>query len=177
MMPLRSTEQLMPVIVPAEFSRDDWPGPIQALGARGLCLTWGLLGEHQTIAYVSHADAARWEANGVAWRAKALENLRRRSEEQPYSHRRDDEEGRAIFVALLHEDGLGPSRLLVPHLFDEVFPERYRVTVPERSCAILYRHTLTGRQAEVVEMLIESCFRGGAQPVSLAHFAPESFWS
>ncbi len=169
-------ERLWPLIAPfGMLSAPSWIGPLEPLPLPR-ALTWAVREPGDCITYLTHEGAALFEARGIDWKARALENLRRGSEALPYSGYKLGPDGRPFMVSLLHPDGFGPSRLLLPGLFEKVFPEGYLVAVPERTCAVLYRRDLAPDEQAVIERIIDGCFREGTDPITPERFAPEVFW-
>jgi hypothetical protein len=138
---------------------------------------WAVLGEMNSFFYVTHAEAAYWEAEGIDWRGIAFDNLAHLAGQHPASGEKLDADGRPFIQILLHDDAIGPSRLLIPHLFEDVFGTEYRVAIPERTCAVLYRTDLTPEQVADVDGMITGCFEHGTEPMCAERFAPQAFWA
>ena len=77
---------------------------------------------------------------------------------------------------MLHDDGSGPSRLLLPHLFDEALGPDYRVAIPERTCAVAWRRVLTEEEQADVDAMVDGCFEQGTEPMSRERFPASAFW-
>lgn len=172
----RDTAQLVPIVLPLVLLQLNWPGPIVQIGQLPFAAAWAVLGENNTMTYVNSELAAYWENAGMDWRAKALDNLVRMTGSRPASHQKVDESGRPFMQVMLHEDAIGPSRLLLPHLFDDVLGPDYRVAIPEQTCAIAYRADLTPEQKADVDNAIEGCFVRGTEPMSADRFDARLFW-
>ncbi|QUD90572.1 hypothetical protein [Phenylobacterium montanum] len=169
-------DALCPAIIPREFSASgDWPGPVVQLPVDGVDLTWVVHGEPDLVRYVDWRLDAYWRDNEVDWRSKAMANLVRVAHAHPHSHEFRGDDGRVVMVVMMHEDGLGPSRLLVPHLLDEVFPDGYQVALPELTCAFAFGVT-AGDEDPRIEELISGCFTNGTRPLSPLRYQPEHFW-
>jgi len=166
-------DDLRPVIAPASFFEGSaWPGPFTRLGSSPFGLTWAVLQPAQTMIYVTPALQAHWEAEGFDWRARALHNLAR--ELSPtWTHELNRAEGDIYAVAMMHLDGVGPSRLLLRQPLQELFPDGYRFAVPEMSCAFAFSTHLDPSEQTRVAGLIGSCYREGARPVAAGAFEPE----
>jgi hypothetical protein len=74
---------------------------------------------------------------------------------------------------MLHTDGLGPSRLLLTDALQQVFPEGYRVAVPEMSCGIAISRNLESPEEGTVEDIVTKCFGDGNRPLARGIFEPE----
>jgi hypothetical protein len=168
---------LVPVLVPRTFSETgNWPGPIYRLTAGDFDQTWAVLGADDAIIYVSRAMQAYWDGQAETWQQKADSNLRRIAEAEPYSHvcKRQDET--VYMVVMLYGQNLGPSRLLVPDLLKDTFPEGYIVAIPEMTCAVAFTATPTSQEAMEIEDMIANMYARGSEPVSTGRYAPETLW-
>lgn len=174
--PRRDMARLFPVLVPAELLEMAWPGPVLPLDGLPLAVSWAFVGADHVWDYVVKADAEAWDEQGLDWEGLAFENLFRISEAEPASHEAVDEVDRPYMYILLNHDGLGPSRLLLPHLFDDPLGPDYLVAVPERTCAVAWRADVTPEQKTEIEDYIAHCFANGKEPVSAAPFAASRFW-
>ncbi|MGK9236928.1 hypothetical protein KXS07_34675 [Inquilinus limosus] len=168
--------QLVPIVLPLALLHLNWPGPIVQIGQLPFAAAWAVLGENNMMTYVNREQAAYWENAGIDWQARALDNLVRMTGSRPASHQKADESGKPFMQVMLHEDGIGPSRLLLPHLFDDMLGPGYLVAIPERTCAIAYRADLTLEQKADVDSAIEGCFMHGTEPMSAARFDARLFW-
>ncbi len=129
-----------------------------------------------TFFYVSDREAGYWETKGIDWRARAMTNLVAKSQQYPASGQKLGDDGKAFLKVMLHDDAIGPSRLLLPSLFDGDLGEGYQVALPERTCAIAFRNTLSeGEEADVAAM-IDGCFAHGTEPMSPERFPAAAFW-
>ena len=172
----RDLTRLVPVIVPLELLNAGWPGPIAQIGTLPFCIAWATCGEMNTFFYVTHREAQFWETAGIDWQAIAMENLSEMSAERPASGQKLDSAGVPFIKVMLHDDAVGPSRLLLPHLFENALGPDYRVAIPERTCAVAYRRKLLPQEAADVEGMINGCFEHGTEPMSPERFEADSFW-
>lgn len=129
-----------------------------------------------TFFYVTEAEAQFWDEAGIDWRAKALTNLAGMSVSRPASGEKLDNDGLPFLKVMLHEDALGPSRLLLPHLFNDALGTDYAVAIPERTCAIAYRKNLSPEEAADVDRMINGCYEHGTEPMSPERFEAHQFW-
>jgi len=172
----RDVATLVPIILPTECLTDAWPGPIVPLGRLPFAVAWATVPEQNRFIYVTDELAAYWRDLGIDWRAKAMQNLAEISEGRWWGDKCDGA-GKPFVLALLPDDALGPSRLLLPHLLDGVLGPDYRVAIPERTCAIAYRTDLDAGQQADVDAMIEGCFKHGTEPMSDERFDPAEFWA
>ncbi len=160
------TDQLLPVFVPASFFEfENWLGPYYLCKALGLGQTWVILQPEETMLYLSRVVQEYWETNDLEWVQLAKDNLVRLSEENQYTHefRRDD--GELYAVALMHEDALGPSRLLLDDYFHRLFPQGYKVALPEMSCGFVIAIDITEEERYKLTNLVDDCYNNGTRPL------------
>jgi hypothetical protein len=165
------TGKLLPVFLPARyFATGKWCGPFVSLRASEIGLTWAVLLPGGKMRYVNHAMEGHWETQGLDWRALALANLTRHTENQAGPRMLRRVNGEVFAVAFLYEDGLGPSRLLFRGTLAKFFPHGCRVAIPERSCGFAFATNLTDAERSQVEGVINHCYQHGLRP-----FAPGSY--
>src|SRR5687768_3845722 len=145
----------LPCLEPLEVART-LPGPHQAVPDSQLALVWALTTEPRKLIYVSYRLAARWDAAGIDWRDRALDNLVAATNTVWTQELREREE--LIAVLLAHDDSLGPSRLLFYDELAAALGEDYKIATPERSTAVAFRNRLTGAGKERVEQLIKNLY-------------------
>lgn len=172
----RDLSRVVPIILPLELLKAAWPGPLVQLGELPFCLAWATCGEMNSFFYVTEREAQFWDDAGVDWRATALENLARISANRPASGEKLDDNGVPFLKVMLHDDAIGPSRLLLPHLFDDILGADYEVAIPEQTCAIAYRKDLSPSQAFDVNGMISRCYEHGTEPMSPERFEAHRFW-
>lgn len=172
----RDIDTLVPVILPNACLTLDWPGPIAPLGSLPFALAWATMPTPNRFIYVTQKLATYWEDLGIDWRRVAMTNLVALGAEQPWTAEKCDDDGNPFVLVLLHHDAIGPSRLLVPHLFDDVLGKDYRVAIPEQTCAIAYKANLSAQEESDVDAMIEGCFRDGTEPMSPGRFEAARFW-
>lgn len=172
----RDLTRIVPVILPLEMLDVSWPGPIERIGELPFCVAWATCGEMNSFYYVTEREAQYWDKKGLDWQAMALANLANMTADRPATGQKLDEEGLPFVKVLLHDDTLGPSRLLIPHLFDDILGADYEVAIPERTCAIAYRQRLSSSEASDVSNMINGCFERGTEPMSPERFDARLLW-
>lgn len=168
--------KLYPQIMPLSLVRPDWPGPIERLGDLPFGVSWATADPENYFRYASWDMLRSWEEQGINWKSVAMQNLTKLSQRYPYAGTKEGVDGQPYLLSLLNRDSMGPSRLLVPGLFDELFGEDYTVAIPERTCGVVYRNGLEGEEAFVANTLVDECFRIGTEPMSNERFDPKRFW-
>ncbi|MDQ4087297.1 MAG: hypothetical protein M3177_04700 [Pseudomonadota bacterium] len=171
----RDPATVFPIILPRECARDDWPGPIVPLGTLPFAVAWAMVPTQNRFIYLTDELAAYWQSLGIAWQEEAMRNLARISQGRWWGDK-CDEAGKPFVLALLTQDAMGPSRLLLPALFEDVLGLDYRVAIPERTCAIAYRADLSASQRADVDAMIEGCFEHGTEPMTNERFRAADFW-
>ena len=165
------TRELLPVFLPASFfAGGKWCGPFTRLRAAEIGLTWAVLMPGGSLRYVDRAIQSHWEEQGLDWKALAMTNLSRHTENQPGPRMFRRVNGEVFAVAFLCEDGLGPSRLLFRGTLSKLFPKGCRVAIPERSCGFAFGTDLNPEELSQVEGVINHCYQHGTRP-----FAPGSY--
>lgn len=172
---LRDLDRVYPIIMPNEILDLDWVGPCVPIDETPFALAWAEVRDGNAWTYVSFVMADWWNGQGVDWQRTAFQNLRDASKPGANGEKFDGE-GRSFMKAMLQDDAFGPSRLLIPDLFQQELGERYRVAIPERTCAIAYRAGLKEHDASDVEGIIEGCFAHGTEPMSPKRFDASTFW-
>src|ERR1035441_3105945 len=146
------TRELLPVLLPASvFTTGKWCGPFTRLRAPAIGLTWAVLMPGGKLRYLNRTIQSRWEDRGLDWKALAMANLRRHTENQPGPRMLRRVNGEVFAVAFFYEDGLGPSRLLFRGTLSKLFPKGWRVAIPERSCGFAFGTDLTPEEQSQVE--------------------------
>ena len=168
--PPARTDDLLPVVIPTEIvAHPLWPG-VHKRWNDTLSVTWAHLREPNTTTYLTKSEAEELTATGIPYAQLAWDNLRRRSSGRVWTHAKE-EAGEIHFVALLHGDGLGPSRLLLRDDLRQAFPGGFRFCVPERTCAIVFSEQASPAALETVQTIVKGCFEGGRESVSTRVFA------
>ena len=159
------TDHLLPVVIPTGIvTHSLWPGTFKRW-SETLSVTWAHFREPNITTYLTKSEAQELEADQIPFAQLALANLWQRSREQVWTHIKE-EVGEVHFVALMHEDGLGPSRLLLRDGLHQAFPERFLFCVPERTCAIVFSKQASPAALASVRTVVSGCFQNGREPVS-----------
>jgi len=164
---------ILPVFVPAALvGSEDWKNPFRDLPAGGVALSWAALGAGDMVRYVSYETLRKWEAQGIDWRARAIENLRARSPERLGTGALFRDSGETWLISLTYPDGLGPSRLLLTAELARIFPHGYRVALPDQNRAFAFAKHLDREDSDTVENLIQRSFLNSARPLVHGIFEP-----
>lgn len=162
-----SIEDLRPVLVPTPiFETGRWVGPYFHFADLPVSLTWAFLRPQQTMMYLSTAAVTAFEAKSIDWRAAARFALAREFDSHPWTHAFNNPRGELEAVAFMHEDGLGPSRLIMYHKLKQRFPLGFTIFVPERSCALLVSAKASTEVRASVEKAVHGCFTAADVPMS-----------
>jgi hypothetical protein len=158
--------ELRPVLIPSSiFELDHWIGPYHHFENLPVSLTWAYMRPNQTMQYLNSATAVALEAKGCDWRSAALNALSGDVARQPWTHEWKNASGAVRAVALMHDDGVGPSRLCMLSRYDLLFPEGFTFFVPERSCAILLSNDAESIVRDRITSVVERCHRDAEVPM------------
>lgn len=165
---------VVPMFVPASLlASGTWKGPSTKLRSRAVGLMWTVLMPNQTMRYVDAAMRQHWEARRLDWKEVAMRNLAARTQNVPGLYQMERPNGEIYAISCMFEDGLGPSRLLFRGTLRQMFPDGYRVAIPERSCAFAFSTSLTESEQRQIEEAIDNCYRKGTRPFIPGSFDPD----
>ena len=123
--------------------------------------------------YVDRALAEYWEAKGLDWRAQAFANLLERTDQNPGTHEFSRPDGKVYAIVMIHPDGLGPSRLLLKERLSPLFPEGYKVALPEMSCGLAFSSDADESELTKLKGIVDQCYRSGARPLAPGIYRPK----
>ena len=167
---------LLPVFIPSALMENGaWPGPFLNLG--GVILTWGAPLPDHSVQYIGHKTQRDWEIRGIDWRARSIDNLRRISPDPLATGALFRESGEMWLISLMYPDGLGPSRLLLTEELERIFPNGYRVALPERNRAFAFALSIDREDMDTVENLIQRSYSTSNQPLWPEIFLPSDLLS
>lgn len=160
-------DDLRPALIPSPILETGrWVGPYHYFPDLPVSLTWAFLRPQQTMMYLSTAAADAFDSKGIDWRTTARLALAREFDTHPWTHEFHNERGDLEAVVLLHDDGLGPSRLIMYRRLAQQFPTGFIVFVPERSCALVMSAKASAEVRDSVEKAVHRCFTGAEVPMS-----------
>jgi hypothetical protein len=117
--------------------------------------------------------AKHWEAEILDWKELALSNLAAQTDGNPGTHVFRRENGEIYGVAMMHPDGLGPSRLLLRDRLSKLFPSGYRVALPEMSCALAFSVDVDVSEMTTLQDIVDKCYQDGTRPLASGIYAPD----
>lgn len=123
---------------------------------------------------LSDADLAALRPLVVPATYGALGNLRDSDAGRTWTHEKRDKDGRLIWVAMMHDDGLGSSRLLCFEEVSAAFPHGYLVALPDRSCGLAVSAGANTAERREFDDMVERSFAGATTPMSDQIMAPEA---
>ena len=167
-----SLGNVVPVFVPDALATPKWLGPIVRVNVPGVAITWAVLTAEQTMVYVTHEMAERWSSQGLDWQSESMGNLAGLSE-QLSSHAWTREDGTFAGLIMQHDDGIGPSRLLLNTWLEEVFPEGYSCAIPERSLGVALSAGASPEERQRAIAFVDHCYQNGTRPFVAGFFDPE----
>lgn len=131
-------QHLYPLIVPSSYVSDTTLDlPPHPLPHKNFILTWVSFEADEVMTYLTRAEYQHLEATQPGWQQVAVDNLRHSLAENKslYTHAKvSDDARRVVFLAFMHQDGIGSSRLLLAPEWSQAFPNRYYLALPDRSC-------------------------------------------
>jgi hypothetical protein len=166
---------LRPVLVPSDiFTEGEWVGPFHYFSDLPISLTWAFLRPHQTMMYLSDPTVASLEERGINWRAAARDAFWKDFQEWPCSEVFKGDSDEVAGMGLMHDDGLGPSRLFFARSILTLFPEGFDFFIPQRACAVVLRRAAPPSLRASLERFVEEMLAGADVPMSKEPFPHES---
>jgi hypothetical protein len=160
-------EDLRPVLIsPSIFELGRWVGPYHHFSALPVSLTWAFLRPKQTMLYLDHDAVTAFEAKAIDWRSKARGALAADFQRHPWTHEYRNDQSGIEAVAMLHEDGLGPSRLIMYSWLVKQFPQGFSFFVPERYCTFVIANDASSKIQQSVQAAVHGCFVAADVPMS-----------
>jgi hypothetical protein len=167
---------LRPRIVPAALFGLGLPGPRADLVLPGLALSWVLLVGPREYRHVTDAMVARWTTTGADWQQIALDNLRPRHardrDRRLFTGAYDGPDGRSTCAFALHDDGLGLSRLLLHADVARLFPDGYRVALPDMQAGMVLAATAPQELAAAFLDTVQHYYAEGGAPLRAGLYDP-----
>jgi len=163
----------LPVIVPRSyFQYGNWPGYYKLLKHPQLAVTWAETSNPGSMLYVNFEDHKQLEASGRSVHDIAMHNLRTAGTLTTHEKAVG---GEVVFLAMMHADGLGTSRLLLLPELAQLFPKGYVCGIPERSCGIVAPRNLPDESHSQILAMVNGCYEGGTTPMLPGMFEPDLF--
>jgi hypothetical protein len=171
-------DTLRPVLIPSPIlATGTWVGPYHHFADLPVSLTWAHLRPNQTMIYLSHDAVASLDGRGIDWRTIARDALAGDFHARPWTHEFRNESGEMEGIALMHADGLGPSRLLCSRRLLQQFGEGFEFFVPERSCALVLGSNASVDVRASVESVVTQCLEHADVPMSGLGFGHQALLS
>jgi hypothetical protein len=165
-------DNLRLVLIPSSIlSKGMWLGPFDYFPDLPVSATWAYIRPHQTMTYLSSAVARELEGRGIDWRGSGTANSRADFCRQPFTHEFRGPSGGIEAVAMFHEDGLGPSRLLCLDELLEVLPNGFDFFVPERSTALLISTTASDDIRNEILQVVQQALEVADVPMASEPFS------
>jgi hypothetical protein len=161
-----SLDTVRPLIVPRDyFDSGQFPAPHERLAASDLALTWVELLEDERMLYITPARAESWDREAPDWREQALNAMRAADEGRVYTHEKRTSWGDLAWVSMMHDDGLGSSRLLLRAELEMEFPAGYWIALPDRSCGMAISRSLSITEVDELRSLVAKMHRNATTPM------------
>jgi hypothetical protein len=179
-------QHLYPLIVPSNYVSDTgWDLPHHSLPHKNFILTWVSFKADEAMTYLTRATYQTLEATQPGWQRVAMDNLRHSLAESEsfYTHAKVSDDARqVVFLAFMHQDGIGSSRLLLAPEWSQAFPSGYYLALPDRSCGLLVPRYVTATEIADAQKMVKSMYSGATVPMSdqlytSADFALPADWT
>jgi len=167
------------LIVPSSYVTESaWDLPHHPFPTAAFVLTWVLFGTDGAMTYLTREEYQLLEVNHPSWQQQAMENLRHSvaASENVFTHFKvSDDTRRVLFLACMHQDGIGSSRILLANELQEAFSGGYSVALPDRSCGLIVPQDVTAEELAGVQKLVNSMYEGATTPMSSEVYASADF--
>ena len=130
------------------------------------------------MTYITEENFAELNQKNEGWQQQAFENLRHSITEREnfFTHQVQTENNKEIkFLAFLHTDGIGSSRILLDNELSKAFPDGYYVALPDRSCGLVTPKSLDNKHLEEVKKLVTDMCKDATIPMSPELHLTENF--
>jgi hypothetical protein len=166
---------LRPALIPSPIlATGNWIGPFHYFPELPVSLTWVVLRPNETMIYLTDNAAAALEARGIDWRAAARDALVKDFLTRPWTYEFSGALGEAEGVALIHEDGLGPTRLLCSRRLLEHFLDGFTFYIPERSVAVVLGTNASAYVRASIDQFVAESFGHADVPMSTFGFGHQT---
>jgi len=155
--------RLQPIIVPAEYYElSSWDLPHVALPNKEFILTW--VDYAEAMLYLDRAAYDELEAAIPGWQQQTFDNVR----QTEYFHRHHKgEEHTPEWIAFLNdEDTISSSKVLLQYEINRIFPEGYRIAIPDRACGIIVSNLCSAETLREVQLMVENMYESATTPMS-----------
>jgi hypothetical protein len=168
------TAPVFPIIVMRSYVKGDmWPGRHLLLNHPELAVTWVELTSPAAMLYVDKDRHKVLEDQHGDLHEYALGTLREHSEDLATHVKEKD--GRPILMAMMHEDGLGSSRLLLVPELHELFPDGFKLAIPDRSCGLVMPPGLNDEEIAEFTSMVGEFHADATTPVLSGVYEPRDF--
>jgi hypothetical protein len=165
---------VIPSIIRANSLRSSCgDSPYRKLLVPDYALAWALLDRKtDECQHVTAEMVAIWAAAGIDWHQRAVINLKVASREL-WTHRKLRQDGSISMALMMHDDGFGSSRILLPGYLQQHFPAGYYVAIPDRRVGIVTPCNLSHHERQETQATIESYYNTASIPIGLDLLAPD----
>jgi len=161
---------IYPLLVPSNYySKGTWELPHQQLPDKDFLLTWVIFNAEGSMSYMTKSVYEELTLSHIGWQRQAFENLRQSVAENEnfFTHQTLRENGKGVkFLAFIHNDGIGSSRVLLGYELTNAFPNGYYIAFPDRSCGLVIPKDLTKNELSEIKQLVKSMYKNATTPMS-----------
>src|SRR5574337_1840440 len=164
-----SIENIFPLIVPVDYVQGGWRLPHYTFQNTSFILSWVTFNSDSAMTYLTKDQIEDLNSKNQNWQQKAFENLRHSitDTENFFTHFKiSDDNKRLIFIAFIHSDGIGSSRILLSNELKKAFPDGYYVALPDRSCGLIISKNISVQELKETKELVRSMRQTATIPMS-----------
>ncbi|MEO3403282.1 hypothetical protein AAFN85_05235 [Mucilaginibacter sp. CAU 1740] len=162
--------QIYPLIVPRSYySEGSWELPHQQFYNKQFLLTWVFFTGSGVMSYITKEQFVVLNENHSGWQQTSFENLRHSitDKENFFTHHATGSDGKTIiFLAFVHGDGIGSSRILLSNELSNIFPNGYQVALPDRSVGIVVPNGINLQEMKEVKQMTNDMYKKATTPMS-----------
>jgi hypothetical protein len=169
---------IYPLIVPTSYASSSWDLPNYKFPNTDYMLTWVLFRSEGTMTYITREKFDTFNATFENWEQITFENLRDSTgpSDNFFQHYRTSETDNSLsFIFFSNEDGIGSSRILFSHEFEQTFPEGYQVAMPDRSVGIVISKNISSAEQKVLQKIIKDTYGCTGTAMSKKVMEPTDF--
>lgn len=164
---------IQPLIIPAHYTESGFDLPHLKLKNDKFIVCWVHHNE-KGIAYILKEEYNTLESHHKNWKRIAFENLRKTEYFQRYTKQTDHKE--LIWICFMNElDAIASSKILLYPELSKIFPEGYRVGIPNRSVGFVISKNCDEANLNEIKELLLSMYEINGAPLSTEIFDGEDF--
>ncbi len=172
-------DTIFPLIIPSSYHEGTtWQLPHINFLDNSVALTWVIIDSSESMVYLTQEEYQELNDGQINWQQVAFENLRNSiaDDENFYTQvKMSDDKQRIIFIAFMHSDGIGSSRVLLAYELEQAFPDGYYLAFPDRSCGLVVAKNIKASELIEAKKIVKACYKGATIPMSIALHSAKDF--